>query len=106
MTPPADLWPKGARVRPTHLVQRDTPKDMLAGRHQEIHAQRDRKLVEGENSAKVVVRGPREERQAYVQNRAGEVDNFRIGDHSPTEAKPNTMPYAFLSCPAFARMSL
>ena len=41
-----------------------TPKDMLAGRRQEIHAERDRKLEEVRNSGRFVGSRLREERRS------------------------------------------
>jgi hypothetical protein len=47
-------------VRLNSAVGYITPKDMLAGRQAEIHAQRDRKLEEAQKRRQFVVRGPRE----------------------------------------------
>jgi transposase InsO family protein len=43
-----------------------TPKDMLAGRQQEIHAERDRKLEEARNSGRFIASRLLEERKANL----------------------------------------
>ena len=56
-----------------------TPKDMLAARQAEIHAQRDRKLEEARKQPQFVVRRPREERRATFIV-ADETPYFRVAD--------------------------
>jgi hypothetical protein len=56
-------------VRLNSAVGYVTPKDMLAGRQQEIHDERDRKLEEARNVARCAGRTPPEERRVPVQSR-------------------------------------
>jgi serine/threonine protein kinase len=71
-------------VRLNSAIGYITPKDMLAGRQQEIHAERDRKLEARENSGRLVAsRLLREERRGPVSGAAeapDEVDCFRRSD--------------------------
>jgi hypothetical protein len=48
-----------------------TPKDMLAGRQQEIHRQRDRKLEAAREQRKIAASGPRDASHG-----------FRVADHA------------------------
>ena len=50
-------------VRPNSVIYYITPKDMLAGRQQEIHAERVGSWRRRENSGRLVGSGPREERR-------------------------------------------
>jgi len=56
-------------VRLNSVIGYITPKDMLAGRQQEIHAVRDRKLEQARKQARFVVRRPRGERRATFTTR-------------------------------------
>src|SRR5271167_2076082 len=56
-----------------------TPKDMLAGHQQEIHADRDRKLERRDNNSRFVASRPREKAKMLVSGRfhvTDEVDYF------------------------------
>ncbi|HTW30957.1 MAG TPA: integrase core domain-containing protein, partial [Candidatus Sulfotelmatobacter sp.] len=59
-----------------------TPKDVLAGRQQEIHAERDRKLEAARQQRQSHASKPREERSGQTPRRptAGAMDSFRFAD--------------------------
>ena len=68
-------------VRLNSAVGYITPKDMLAGHQQEIHAERDRKLEAARGTA---------EESSPAGRVTDETDHFRIADHTPRNPENST----------------
>jgi hypothetical protein len=68
-------------VRLNSAIGYIAPKDMLAGRQQEIHAERDRKLEAARNRGRYVGSRPREKAKPQVSGGSrvtDEIDYFRM----------------------------
>ena len=77
-------------VRLNSVIGYITPKDMLAGRHQEIHAERDRKLEDARKQRQVPSPAScvkKEEASLRATQSGGEMANFRVANDPGTIRK-------------------